>query len=84
MNSSEVPRRPSPRNIILSVFLVAFCALVYFVLFHPVCQPIPLSRLPAFEAVRSLEERAASGEPFEKRDGRWQICKSPLARAFTF
>jgi hypothetical protein len=74
----------SPRFIIGSVFAIFGIAFVYFVAFHPECRPIPISQLAAFQSARSLEERAANGEPFEKRDGRWQICKSPLARAFFF
>jgi hypothetical protein len=84
MDSEPQFRRTSPRRIILSVFAIAGVALVYFVVVHPECKPIPLSHLSAFESISSLEERAARGEPFEKRNGRWQVCKSPLAWAFTF
>lgn len=73
MDSEPPIRRTSPRRIILSVFAIAGIALAYFVFMHTVCKPIPISRLRDFESVQSLEERAASGEPFEKRDGRWQV-----------
>jgi hypothetical protein len=51
-------------------------------LLSPVCVLIPDAELPAFETVRSLQERAAQGEPFENKQGHWYQCKSRLARAF--
>lgn len=85
MNAEDPVRRTlSPRLVFAVVFGVAFVGVVYFVVFFPVCKPIPRAQLPAFESVSSLEERAASGEPFRKVNGRWSVCMSPLARAFRF
>ena len=53
-------------------------------LIHPVCVPITSSELPAFESVRSLEERAAAGEPFCRLDGSWYQCKSYISRVWFF
>jgi hypothetical protein len=64
--------------------LLAFAALVIGSLFSRVCVPIPDRELPAFESVMSMEERAAQGEPFEKKGNHWYQCKSRLARAFFF
>jgi hypothetical protein len=50
----------------------------------PLCVPILDAELPAFETVLSLKERAARGEPFEKKDGHWYQCKSRLVRLFFF
>jgi hypothetical protein len=84
-----MPDEPSPRTLpswlaVAFVFIVALGVAVYFLAFRADCQPIPISELPVFESSSTLEERAARGEPFEKRDGRWQVCKSPLERAFFF
>jgi len=79
--SNDQRSGPSPkagRQIIGGVLLCIAVSIVY--LFWPVCQPI--GDVPAFEGVRSLEERAARGEPFEKKDGIWYLCKPRLARAF--
>jgi hypothetical protein len=66
--------------------LAAAFALWLVFLFWPICEPLGDDAAEAaFQTVRSLEERAAGGEPFEKKsNGRWYICKSRLARAFTF
>ena len=82
----EIPSIPPPRwtpaRIFLCVLAATFALWLGF-LFMPVCEP--LGDEAAFQTVRSLEERAASGEPFEKKkNGRWYLCKSRLARAFTF
>jgi hypothetical protein len=85
MKTEDPLRRSFSLRLVLGVaFGVAFVGVVYFALFFPVCEPIPRSELPVFESVSSLEERAASGEPFRKVNGRWNVCKSRLARAFFF
>jgi hypothetical protein len=62
--------------------VLALLALLFGSLLMPVCVPIPKSSVASFESVVSLEERAASGEGFKKKNGRWYQCKSRLARAF--
>jgi hypothetical protein len=66
--------------------LAATFVLLVGLLFWPVCEPLgDAAAEAAFQTVRSLEERAARGEPFEKKsDGRWYVCKSRFVRAFTF
>jgi hypothetical protein len=64
----------------LGLLLCLGLLLVYVM--WPVCVPIPDSEVPNFETVRSLEERAAQGEPFEKKGAHWYQCKARLARAF--
>lgn len=66
------------RQVLGGVLLCLALSIAY--LLWPVCQPIPDEA--AFETVHSLEERAASGDPFEKKGGRWHQCKTRLARAF--
>ena len=73
--------RPNPRRWVIGVLLLLLTLLVG-TMFMPVCEPIP-DRRP-FESVMSLEQRKARGEPFEKKNGRWHVCKSRLARAFFF
>ncbi len=53
-------------------------------LMMPICELIPDSQLPVFESNVTMEQRAARGEPFEKKGKHWYICKSRLARAFFF
>lgn len=62
-----------------SIILISVAALL-----HPVCVPIPESDRPSFEAVRTLQQRAADGEPFCNLDGQWYQCKSFLARSLFF
>jgi hypothetical protein len=64
--------------------LLALLALLVGSLFMPVCEAIPRADVPRFEAVMTLEERAARGEGFQKKNGRWHQCKSRLARALFF
>ena len=81
--SNEEPHGRGPKvwhQVVGAVLLCLALSIAY--LFWPVCEPI--LDVEAFETVRSLEERAASGEPFEKKDGRWYVCKPRLVRAFTF
>jgi hypothetical protein len=79
--SNDEPSGPPPKaglQVLVGVLLCLALSLVY--LLWPVCVPLPDEA--SFETVRSLEERAAGGEPFAKKDGRWHQCKSRLARAF--
>ena len=80
MSNDERSGPPSKalRQVLGGVLLCLALALAYVL--WPVCVPLPDEA--SFETVRSLEERAASGEPFAKRGGRWHQCKSRLARAF--
>jgi hypothetical protein len=85
----EIPPVPAPRWTLARSFvcaLAAMFALWLVFLFWPVCEPLGDDAAEAaFQTVRSLEERAAGGEPFEKKsDGRWYLCKSRFVRAFTF
>ncbi|HEY3496710.1 MAG TPA: hypothetical protein VGK73_18550 [Polyangiaceae bacterium] len=76
------PRRKVGR-IVVGVLLALAAALVGS-LFMPVCVRIPDEQVPAFESVSPLSERAARGEPFEKKGKHWYQCKSRLARMFFF
>ena len=78
------PRRPRRVTRILGWAFVALLALGIGWLLMPICKQIPDTELPAFESHMSLEQRAARGEPFEKKADHWYICKSRLARAFFF
>jgi hypothetical protein len=69
--------RGASRAVVTALVLMA---IVGAALFHPVCVPIRPSQVPSFEAVRSLRERAAAGEPFCQFDHRWYQCKSYIAR----
>ncbi len=73
--------RIRPTTQIALGLLLCVGLLVLYVL-SPVCVPIYDADEPSFETVRSLEERAARGEPFEQKEGKWYQCKSRLARAF--
>jgi hypothetical protein len=53
-------------------------------LLHPVCVPISEQERPTFESVRTLEQRAAEGEPFCRLEGRWYQCKSYISRSLFF
>ena len=76
----ELEPRTRAKWIVIGV-LVTMLALLVGSLFLPVCVPIDTL---AFENQMSLEERAARGEPFQKKGRRWYQCKSRLARAFFF
>ena len=67
--------------------ILATIAAVVFVcvaVFHPVSDRIPDDDVPRFEAVASLEERAARGEPFRRMEGHWYQVKPWIARALFF
>lgn len=67
------------------VLLVLSCVgLLGAALLHPVCVPISEEERPAFESVRTLERRAAEGEPFCKLEGRCYQCKSYISRSLFF
>jgi hypothetical protein len=84
-NGFEPPIAPisrwTPRRIFVGV-LLTMLALWIGSWFLPVCQTLGDER--PFETEMSLEERAARGEPFEKRHGHWYQCKSRLARKAFF
>ena len=66
--------------------LATITALVFLcvALFHPVSDRIADEDVPKFEAVASLEERSARGEPFRRMDGHWYQVKPWIARALFF
>ena len=66
------------------VLLAAGLIYVAVYLVHPVCDEIPPAIQSSFETVRTLEERASSGEPFRRLDGTWYQCKSWLSRQLFF
>jgi hypothetical protein len=81
---AQAPARVSSMRPRIQVALGLALCIGLFVLWvlSPVCVPIPDDDLLLFEESHSLEERAARGEPFEQKDGRWYQCKLRLARAF--
>jgi hypothetical protein len=62
---------------------VSFVTLTVAASAHSVCDPIPDTRLRAFESVVPLEERARH-EPFYKFEGHWFQCKAAVLRALFF
>lgn len=68
----------------IGVLMTLLIGLAITALLHPVCIPITEQQRPNFESVKTLQERAAGGEPFCKIDGRWYQCKSYLARMLFF
>jgi hypothetical protein len=77
-------RRDRTVKAIAYALLFTLLALIVGYMSTPVCTRIPKADVRAFETVKTLEERAASGEPFRKKKGHWYQCKSRLARAMFF
>ena len=78
------PAKPRRTGLwVLGAGLASGVALVGYLL-QPVCERLPDSYVSAPGQREALAERAARGEPFEERKGRWYQCKSRLARALFF
>ena len=84
VDSSTFQRGQPSRKLVAIIIAVLMFGALLATLLVPICEPIPLDILPRFETQRTLEERAAAGEPFARRNGRWCVCRSGLARAFRF